>query len=100
MWQLDIVGVAHFVMDCFDYLDAASPSNQPQAAGVMCNFPSFLPSFLPSFMLQSTGFGVKVLQYWWFASAPLLANMGSLAEAILENEGAKLAPLASNARAK
>ena len=29
MWQLDIVGVAHFVMDCFDYLDAASPSNQP-----------------------------------------------------------------------
>lgn len=51
-------------------------------------------------MLQSTGFGVKVLQYWWFASAPLLANMGSLAEAILENEGAKLAPLASNARAK
>ena len=29
MWQLDIVGVAHFVMDCFDYLDAASSSNQP-----------------------------------------------------------------------
>jgi hypothetical protein len=29
MWQLDIVGVAHSVMDCFDYLDAASPSNQP-----------------------------------------------------------------------
>jgi hypothetical protein len=29
MWQLDIVGVAHFVMDCFDYLDAGSPSNQP-----------------------------------------------------------------------
>jgi hypothetical protein len=29
MWQLDIVGVAHFVMDCFDYLDAASPSKQP-----------------------------------------------------------------------
>ena len=29
MWQLDIVGIAHFVMDCFDYLDAGSPSNQP-----------------------------------------------------------------------
>ncbi len=29
MWQLDIVGVAHFVMDCFDYLDSASSSNQP-----------------------------------------------------------------------
>ena len=29
MWQLDIVGVAHFVMDCFDCLDAASSSNQP-----------------------------------------------------------------------
>jgi hypothetical protein len=29
MWQLNIVGVAHFVMDCFDYLDAASSSNQP-----------------------------------------------------------------------
>jgi len=29
MWQLDINSVAHFVMDCFDYLDAASPSNQP-----------------------------------------------------------------------
>ena len=29
MWQVDIVGVAHFVMDCFDVLDAASSSNQP-----------------------------------------------------------------------
>ena len=26
MWQLDIVGIAHFVMDCFHYLDVASPS--------------------------------------------------------------------------
>ncbi len=29
MWQSAIVGVAHFVMDCFDNLDAASSSNQP-----------------------------------------------------------------------
>jgi hypothetical protein len=29
MWQLDIIDVAHFVMDCFDYMDAASSSNQP-----------------------------------------------------------------------
>ena len=29
MWQLNIVGVAHFVMDCLDYLDAATSSNQP-----------------------------------------------------------------------
>jgi hypothetical protein len=29
MWQLDIVGVEHFMMDSFDYLDAASSSNQP-----------------------------------------------------------------------
>ena len=28
MWQLDIAGVAHFVMDCFDVLDDI-PSNQP-----------------------------------------------------------------------
>ena len=28
MWQLDITGVAHFVMDCFDVLDDI-PSNQP-----------------------------------------------------------------------
>ena len=35
MRQLDIVGVAHFVMDCFNYLDVASSSNQPSAAGVM-----------------------------------------------------------------
>ncbi len=34
MWQLDIVSVAHFVMDCFDHLDAVSTSNQPWAAGV------------------------------------------------------------------
>ncbi len=29
MWQLDIVRVERFVMDSFDYLDAAIPSNQP-----------------------------------------------------------------------
>jgi hypothetical protein len=29
MWELDIVGVANLVMDYFEYLDAASPSNQP-----------------------------------------------------------------------
>jgi hypothetical protein len=40
MWQLDIVRFAQFVMDCFDYLDAASASNQPQAAGVMCDLSS------------------------------------------------------------
>ncbi len=34
MWQLDVVSVAHFVMDCFDHLDAVSTSNQPWAAGV------------------------------------------------------------------
>ena len=28
MWQLDITGVAHFVMDCFDMLYDI-PSNQP-----------------------------------------------------------------------
>ena len=28
MWQLDITGVAHYVMDCFDVLDDI-PSNQP-----------------------------------------------------------------------
>ena len=33
MWQLDIVSVAHFVMDCFDHLDAVSSSKQPWAAG-------------------------------------------------------------------
>lgn len=29
VWQLDIVSVAKFVMDCFDYLDATGTSNQP-----------------------------------------------------------------------
>ena len=35
MWQVDLTGVAHFVMDCFDMLDApdddnvSNPSNQP-----------------------------------------------------------------------
>ena len=29
LWQLDIVGVTHFVMDCFEYLDAASSFNEP-----------------------------------------------------------------------
>jgi hypothetical protein len=29
VWQLEIVGVAHFVMDGFVYLDAANSSNQP-----------------------------------------------------------------------
>ncbi len=29
-----IVSVAHFVMDCFDHLDAVSTSNQPWAAGI------------------------------------------------------------------
>ena len=48
MWQLDIVSVAHFVMDCFDHLDAVSTSNIPGRLELMCNFlPSFLPSFLP-----------------------------------------------------
>ncbi len=28
MWQVDITGVAHFVMDCFDLMDDIS-SNQP-----------------------------------------------------------------------
>ena len=28
MWQVDITGVAHFVMDCLDVLDDI-PSNQP-----------------------------------------------------------------------
>ncbi len=47
MWQLDNIRVAHFVMDCFDDLDAASPSNQPKAARVMCNLPSFLVVTVP-----------------------------------------------------
>ncbi len=29
MCQLDIVGVAHSILDCFDYLNAVSTSNQP-----------------------------------------------------------------------
>lgn len=29
VWQLEIVGVAHFVMDGFVYLNAANSSNQP-----------------------------------------------------------------------
>lgn len=29
MWELDTVRVAYLVMDYFEYLDAASPSNQP-----------------------------------------------------------------------
>jgi hypothetical protein len=35
MWQLDIVGVAHFVMDCLDYMHGTvdGTSNQPFAAG-------------------------------------------------------------------
>ena len=38
MWQLDIV------MDCFDYLDAASSSNQPLGGWSDVTLPSFLPS--------------------------------------------------------
>jgi len=35
MWQLDVVGVAHFVMDCLDYMHSTvdGTSNQPFAAG-------------------------------------------------------------------
>ena len=41
MWQLDITGVAYFVMDCLDVLDGI-PSNQPYAAGTDVILPSFL----------------------------------------------------------
>ena len=39
LWQLDIMGVAHYVMDCFDLLNAvdddddSKSSNQPSVAG-------------------------------------------------------------------
>ena len=38
--RVDITGVAHFVMDCFDVLDG-TPSHQPSAAGTDVILPSF-----------------------------------------------------------